>query len=420
MRLSQLSQNLQASGILRIGAEVRALAATGKEVTDLSVGDFAPKYFRIPTELEEGIVGALRDGESSYPPASGMEVFRTGVRAFYKHRLGHDYSMDQIQIVGGARPAIYALYRAVVDPGDRVVYGAPSWCNDYYCQIVGAEPVVVQTEPQNGFLPTADSLRPHLRGARLLALNSPLNPAGTMYTAEQLGAICDAVLEENARRGPNERPLYVMYDQVYWMITVGDLPHVDPVGLRPAMAPYTVIVDAISKAFSATGLHTGWTVGPADIIKAMNDVVGHMGGWAPRAEQVATGRFMVDHAAVDRFLAQMRPEVAARLTAMYDGLEAMRRDGLPVDAVKPQGSIYVSGRFALHGRTTPDGSVLKTDDDVRRYLLHSAGLAAIPFSAFGAAGDHGWFRLSIGGVTVGEIEGLMPRIRAAIGALKAK
>src|SRR6185312_7632133 len=175
MRLSQLSQNLQASGILRIGAEVRALAATGKEVTDLSVGDFAPKYFRIPTELEEGIVGALRDGESSYPPASGMEVFRTGVRAFYKHRLGHDYSMDQIQIVGGARPAIYALYRAVVDPGDRVVYGAPSWCNDYYCQIVGAEPVVVQTEPQNGFLPTADSLRPHLRGARLLALNSPLN-----------------------------------------------------------------------------------------------------------------------------------------------------------------------------------------------------------------------------------------------------
>lgn len=417
MRLSQLSQNLQASGILRIGAEVRALAATGKQITDLSVGDFSSKYFRIPTELEAGIVGALRDGESSYPPATGMDVLRRGVKEFYRERLGLDYPLESILVVGGARPAIYALYRALVDPGDKVVYGGPSWCNDYYCQIVGAEVAVVQAEPGNGFLPTADQLRPHLRGARLLALNSPLNPAGTMFTAEQLGDICDAVLEENARRGPNERPLYVMYDQVYWMITVGGVEHVHPSILRPAMAPYTITVDAISKAFSATGLHTGWTVGPADVIKAMNDVVGHIGGWAPRAEQVATGNFMVDHAAVDRFLAQMRPEVGARLTAMYDGLQSLRAAGLPVDAVKPQGSIYVSGQFALHGKRAPDGKRLETDDDVRRYLLHGAGLAAIPFNAFGAAGDHGWFRLSIGGVTVAEINGLMPRIRAAIEAL---
>jgi aspartate aminotransferase len=417
MRLSQLSQNLQASGILRIGAEVRALAATGKEVTDLSVGDFSSKYFRIPPELEEHLVSALRAGESNYPPASGIPGFREGVREFYRERLGHDYPLESILIVGGARPAIYGLYRAVVDAGDRVVFGAPSWCNDYYCQIVGAEAVVVQCDSANGFLPTAEQLRPHLKGARLLALNSPLNPAGTMFTAEQLGDICDLVLEENASRGPSERPLYVMYDQVYWMITMGDAKHVDPIVLRPAIAPYTVVVDAISKAFSATGLHTGWAAGPPDIIKAMNDVVGHMGGWAPRAEQVATGNFIKDHDAVDRFIAKLRPEVGLRLTAMYDGLTAMRRDGLPVDCVEPQGSIYVSGRFALHGMRAPDGTVLTTDDDVRRYLLHGAGLAIIPFGAFGSSADDGWFRLSIGSVSVEQIDSLMPRIRAAIGQL---
>ncbi len=101
-----------------------------------------------------------------------------------------------------------------------------------------------------------------IRGARLLSLNSPLNPTGTAFTPEALGEICDLVLEENARRGAGERPLYVMYDQVYWMLTFGDTRHVDPVSLRPEMAPYTIYVDGISKAFAATGVRVGWVVGP--------------------------------------------------------------------------------------------------------------------------------------------------------------
>ena len=417
LRGSRLSKELRGSAILRIAGEVRAMVKEGKEIVDLTVGDFSSKHFRIPRELEDGIVEALRAGESTYPPPNGLESLRLAVREFYQRRLGLDFPLESILISAGARPAIYALYRAVVDPGDRVVFTVPSWNNDHYCQILGAEAVTLECDATTGFLPAADQLRPLIRNARLLALNSPLNPTGTVFDAAQLGAICDLVLEENARRPASERPLFVMYDQVYWMITAGGARHVDPVSLRPAIAPYVIFVDAISKAFAATGLRVGWAAGPADIIKPMSDIIGHVGAWAPRAEQVATARLLADHASVDRFMESMRREAAARLDAVYDGLMSLQRDDLPVECVKPQGAIYVSARFALHGMRTPDGHVIGTDDDVRQYLLQSAGLAVVPFSAFGATGDSGWFRLSIGVVSVAQLESLMPRLALAIGAL---
>lgn len=416
-RFSKLSSILRGSAILSIAAEVRALVKDGKQIADLTVGDFSSKQFRIPRELEDGIVDALRAGESTYPPPIGLEALRQSVRGLYKRGLGLDFPLESVLIAAGARPVIYALYRAVVDPGDRVVFSVPSWNNDYYCQLVGAEPVMIECDTTTAFLPTADMLRPLIRGARLLALNSPMNPTGTVFDADQLAAICDLVLEENARRGPNERPLFVMYDQVYWMITSGGIAHVDPISLRPEIAPYVVLIDAISKAFAATGLRVGWAVGPSDVIKAMNDIIGHVGAWAPRPEQVATAKFLDDQAKVDRYMANMRHEATARLEAVYDGLQSLQRAGLPVECIRPQGAIYVSARFALHGMRTPDGDLLETDEDVRRYLLNAAGLAMVPFGAFGSVGDRGWFRLSIGVSSIAQLEALMPRIEAALGGL---
>jgi aspartate aminotransferase len=412
-----LSQELQGSAILQIASEVRALVAQGRDVLNLTVGDFSSMQFRIPLALEDGVVQALRAGESTYPPPNGLESLRRAVADYYRRRLRLDFPIESVLVASGARPAIYGVYRALVDPGDRVVFGVPSWNNDYYCQLVGAEPVMVECGASTGFLPTAALLRPVIRDARLLALNSPLNPTGTLFDAEQLGAICDLVLEENRRRGPAERPLFIMYDQVYWMITAGGVKHVDPVSLRPEIAPFTVYVDAISKAFAATGLRVGWALAPRDIIGPMSDVVCHAGAWAPRAEQVATARVLADDASVDRYMEGMRREAERRLTTVYEGLEALRRDGLPVECVHPQGAIYLSARFALHGWRTPTGDVLETDEDVRRYLLDAAGVAAVPFGAFGASGGQGWFRLSIGAVSVEQLEAALPRIRDAIAAL---
>ena len=418
-RVSTLANELRGSAILRIAGEVRQLAREGRRIADLTVGDFSSSQFRIPRELEDGIVDALRQGETTYPPSIGLEALRTAVVQFYRDRLGVDISLPSVLIASGARPAIYAVYRALVDRGDRVVFGVPSWNNDYYCEIVGANAATVDCDASTNFQPTAALLRPFVREARLIALNSPLNPTGTLFDPATLADICDLVLEENARRGDSERPLYLMYDQVYWMLTFGGTRHVDPLSLRPEIAPYLVIVDAISKAFASTGLRVGWAVAAPDVIRPMNDIIGHVGAWAPRAEQVATARFLGNTAAVDAYLEGMHRDAVRRLDAVYDGLTGLRDDGLPVDCVRPQGAIYVSARFPLHGLVTRDGRALRTDEDIRGFLLHEAGLAAVPFSAFGALGDRGWFRLSIGAVSVETIESVIPVLRHALSELRA-
>jgi aspartate aminotransferase len=415
-RLSRLASELTGSEILRIGAEVRAAAATGRPVTNLTIGDFSPKEFRIPKVLEEGISDALRAGEYTYPPSNGLEILREALRKFYLERIGLDFPLESVLITSGARPAIYSLFRAVVSEGDAVVYGVPSWNNNYYAQIVRARDLPVTCDASTNFLPTARLLAPVIRGARLLSLNSPLNPTGTMFDRQVLADIGDLVLEENARRKPGEGPLYLMYDQVYWMVTAGDVEHVDPLTLRPDLAPYTIVVDAISKAFAATGLRVGWALGPADVIRAMSDISGHVGAWAPRPEQVATTRMFANTAALDEYIGGMCRDATARLTALADGLTAMQAAGLPVQCIKPQGAIYVSVQFDLRGRRGPAGQPLETNDQIRKYLLDSAGLGAVPFQAFGLPGDTGWFRLSIGVVSVDGIKALLPRIRDAIAA----
>lgn len=415
-RLSTMAEGLVGSEILRIAADIRALAARGERVLNLTVGDFSPKSFPIPEGLRRRIVAALERGETNYPPSNGIPALREAVSTLYRTTLGLDVGADRIVIAGGSRPGIYATYRAVVDPGDRVVFPVPSWNNNHYCHLVGANPVVVPCDASTGFLPTRDMLAPHLRGARLLALNSPLNPAGTAFDADTLGAICDLVLEENARRGSRERPLFLMYDQVYWMLTYG-VEHVDPLRLRPAMMPYTILIDGISKAFAATGLRVGWVVAPPDVTPRMSDVIGHMGAWAPRAEQVATAEFLGAGDELERYRDEIRDAAKRRLDALVAHLRAWRDAGLPVDYVPPQGAIYLTARFALAGCTTPGGETLRDTDDVRRWLLRETGLAVVPFQAFGVAHADGWCRLSVGAVTLDEIEAVMPRVRAAIEAL---
>jgi aspartate aminotransferase len=415
-RMSHIVAGVRGSAILQIASEVRTLVAEGRTICNLTVGDFNPASFPIPEGLSARIVRALDAGETNYPPSNGMPALREAVRRCYRDWLGLDVPLEGIVVTGGSRPGIYATYGGLVDPGDRVLYPVPSWNNDAYVQLAGAEGVAVRCDAATNFLPTRAMLAPLVRGARLLALNSPLNPTGTAFDAETLGDICDLVLAENARRGPAERPLYVMYDQVYWMLTFGEVRHVTPTGLRPAMAPYTVYVDGISKAFAATGLRVGWIVAPADLGARFSDFLGHVGAWAPRAEQVATAALLQARDEVDAYHATMQREVQARLDRLYSALRAWHAEGLPVDAIPPMGAIYLSARFALAGGRTAGGDGLTTNEDIRRYLLDAAGVAVVPFQAFADPEQSGWFRLSVGAVTLAEIDAALPRIRAAIEA----
>lgn len=413
-RASRVAASLVGSEILKIAADVRLLVARGEAVCNLTVGDFAATEFRIPAALEHGIVEALHRGETNYPPSDGIHALREAIRALYMRELGFTPPIESVIVTGGSRPGIYATYRALVDAGDRVVYPAPSWNNDHYVQLVGAEGVVVPSDPSARFLPTRASLERAVRGARLLALCSPQNPTGTAFTAPELRAICELVVEENARRGAGERPLYLMYDQVYWTLTFGGTRHEHPIGVCPEVAPYTVYVDGISKALAATGVRVGWIVAPPDLARPMSGLLGHVGAWAPKAEQGAVASYLDDPATVAADRADLVAGVRERLDALYAGLVAMRDDGLPVDVIAPEGAIYLSARFALRGRTMADGTRLDDDDAVRAYLLRAAGLAVVPFRAFGVTSDSGWFRLSVGAVSLPQIAAMLPRLRTAL------
>ena len=413
---SLLAEGLIGSPILKIAAEVRALAATGQKICNLTVGDFAPSEFPVPQLLSHELATAVQRGETNYPPSAGMPALRKAVVTFSERRLGLRLENDNVLVASGARPLIYAAYRIVANPGEKVVFPVPSWNNIHYCQMSGARPIAISCDASTGFLPTAAQLGGRLRDARMLVLNSPVNPTGTVFTAEQLADICDAVLEENERRAGVDRPLYLLYDQVYWMLTFG-VEHVHPVALRPEMARYTLYVDGISKSFAATGLRVGWGIGPAPLIQQMSDMLTHVGAWAPRPEQVASAALLVNDGEIDAFHDRMRDEVLARLQALHDGIVELKHDGFAVDAAIPSGAIYLSARFQLHGRQTPDGRPLQSDDDVRSYLLRSAGLAAVPFSAFGQPDGSGWFRLSVGAVSLAEVRELMPRVRSALQGL---
>jgi aspartate aminotransferase len=318
--------------------------------------------------------------------------------------------LEATVIAGGSRPVIFATYATLVDPGDVVVYPVPSWNNNHYCHLVGARGVALTTRAEEGFLPTAAALQPHLKSARLIALNTPLNPAGTVLRPEELRRIAEAVVAENRRRaGTGEKPLYLLYDQVYWTLTFGKARHDTPVHLVPESAPYVVFVDGISKAFAATGLRVGWGVGPPAVIAAMRDFLGHVGAWAPRAEQVATAEVLRDAPTLDAFSREFRAQLQARLDRLHDGISAMHAAGLPVRDIAPQGAIYLSVQFDLIGKRG-----FRTNDEVRHYLLEEAGFAVVPFQAFGLEGETGWFRLSVGAVSTRDIDEALPRVAAAL------
>lgn len=414
-RVSSVAGRLSGSEILKIAGEIRQMVAEGKEVCNLTVGDFDPKLYPIPVALKDAIVKAYEDQHTNYPPSNGMPELRKAVAQFYKDQLGLDYPLDSFLIASGARPAIYGIYRSVVDPGDVVVYPTPSWNNNHYVNMLGAETRVVVCKKEDGFMPTKELLKDALKGARLLCINSPLNPTGTAIGKTALKEICEAVLEENKNRGPNERPLYLMYDHIYWMLSLDE--HLTPPGLMPEMAAYTLFVDGISKAFAATGVRVGWAVGPVDVMERMSAILGHVGAWAPKPEQVATATFLSSMDAMKSYTKDLLGKVSGSLDALHKGFESMKAKGMAVDSLKPQGAIYLTVQIAPFGKKTPEGKTLNSNEDIRRYLLEAAGFGIVPFQAFGYQGESGWFRLSVGAVGLGQIQSGLLRVQHALEVL---
>ena len=414
MIVSKLAQNIIGSEIIKLAAEVNEKIKQGEKIYNLTIGDFNPNEFPIPTELKQYIVDAYFANLTNYPAADGMLELRQAVSNLLKQRGGLDYKPDEILIAGGARPIIYSIFKALVDEGDSVIFAVPSWNNNHYTYLNGAKPIIIEATPEQNFMPQAKDIAPHINKAILVALCSPQNPTGTVFTKQGLEEICDLILAENKRRDASQKPVYLMYDQIYWALTQGDIKHYDPVSLRPEMKNYTVFVDGISKSLAATGVRVGWSMGPKFIIDKMKAILTHVGAWAPKAEQIATANYLNQLDKYDAFLVEQKHKINLRLQGFYNGFLHLKNKGYNVDAIVPQAAIYLTVQFSLHNQKTIQGNVLETTKDITKYLLDEAKLAIVPFSAFGATENNNWYRLSVGTCTMQDVSDALVKLEQAL------
>jgi aspartate aminotransferase len=418
---SAMAKSMTGSSILKISSEIRELLGRGIDVADMTVGDFSTREFPIPARLTQELLSAVGHGDSNYPPPAGLWELREAVRQHIARTQNMEYPLEAINIVSGGRPTLYSTYRLLVDPGELVLCPVPSWNNHNYrdtnqCQVLG-----LLCRPEDAFQPTVDLFRPHLEDARLLVLNTPQNPSGGVMQRDTVADFGQMLVEENDRREQTgQKPLYLLFDQIYRSLVFPGHQHYSPVQLVPECAPYVIHTDGISKGLAATGLRCGWMFGPRAITRKLTAFLTHVGAWAPKPVQLATANFLRDQEAVSAWEIEMIENVRRRLTALRDTIVELKEEGMPVDFIEPQGAIYMSVQFRLKGMVTATGATLNNNDDIRSFLLQEANFALVPFNAFGVAVEYedGWFRASVGAVGIDTIKAAGPRLKAALSSLK--
>ncbi len=414
--VSTLAKHLIGSEIVKIGNAVNEQKAAGANIANLTIGDLDSHLYLIPTILKNNIQEAYEQGHTNYPPANGILSLRESVKKDIASRYQLDYSVDDILITAGSRPIIYALFLALIDQGDKVIIPVPSWNNNHYAYMTSAEKILISTTAENNFLPTASQIKEHIKGATLLTLCSPQNPTGTMFSKEQLLDICELVVAENKTRKAGEKPLYVMYDQVYALLTYESV-HYNPVSLCPEMRDYCIFVDGISKSFAATGVRVGWVYGPKLIVTKMKEINSHIGAWAPKPEQVAVANYIQNESDVQDYLEVYKNKLQNSLQFLYNSIQNLKQKGFRVDCIQPMGALYLSIQLDYLGKKG-NGKTLSNGMEFNQYLIEEAGMAMVPFSVFGNTDQTPWFRASIGACSIQDLEEMMPRLEKALKKLE--
>lgn len=415
-KLSALAESLVGSEIVKLGNEINNRIAQGAEIYNYTIGDFNPSIFPISDVLRDEIIKAYQEGFTNYPPADGILPLRKAVSKFIKDYQHIDYEVNEIQISCGGRPFIYTLFRTLVDPGDKVIYAVPSWNNNHYTSICQGQACEINALPENDFMPSVEDIQANIRDAVLLCLCTPQNPTGTTLSKDKLQQICDLVIAENNRRGPDEKKLYVLFDQMYATLTFGATTHFHPVQLNPAMKEYTISLDGVSKAFAGTGVRVGWGLGPAKVIAKMKALMSHIGTWAPMAEQVATAAFLNNEPAVKEALHTHKQKIEERLLMINNNIVALKAKGYPIDAIAPQAAIYMTIKIDLKGKSYK-GKTFSNQEEVTQFLMDEVGIALVPFYCFGADKESPWYRISVGTARMEDLEKVFQKMETVFAQL---
>jgi aspartate aminotransferase len=372
--ISRMAANVQPSATLAAGALARQLRAQGKTVFDFSLGE---PDFPTPEYICAAAVKALRDGHTHYTPAAGIPELRSAVARWYQKTYGITYSPEQVVISSGAKHSLHTALAALVGPGDEVIIPTPYWVSySDIVQMTGASYKLVPTIFESGFKMNPGQLREAITPrSKVLMLNSPSNPTGTVYTRAELEALADVVLEHG---------LAVLSDEIYEKLVFGEAKATCFATLRPGLAERTLTISGASKSYAMTGWRMGWTLGPLHVIKAMGNIQSQQtGNPCSISQYAALAALEGDQGCVE----QMRKEFEARRDLVCGRLSAMPGIRCPL----PGGAFYAFFDVSAHfGRTL--GEHRPTDStSFCRAALEAAHVNLVQGSAFGA---EGYVRLS--------------------------
>ena len=263
IKLAARVQAVKPSATLAIDARAKALKAAGKDVVGLGAGE---PDFDTPDHIKAAAIKAIHDGFTKYTAVDGTLGLKEAIVAKFKRENGLDYTPDQILVSCGGKQSFFNLAQAILDPGDEVVIPAPYWVSypDMVLLASGA-PVLVHAGADQQFKITPAQLKAAMTDkTKLVVINSPSNPTGMAYSADELAAL-GAVLREYPRA-------VIATDDMYEHIRWASTPFVNILNVCPDLAPRTLVLNGVSKAYSMTGWRIGYAGGPADVIKAMKKV----------------------------------------------------------------------------------------------------------------------------------------------------
>ena len=396
-RTSQLLGRLSESATIAMSRKARELKAAGRDIISLSLGE---PDFDTPEPVKAAGIQAIEDNFTHYPPVPGYPEVRQAICDKLKRDNGLDYTADQIVISTGAKHSLMNVVLSLVDAGDEVILPAPYWVSYAdMTNLAGGKVVTVQTGIEQDFKMTADQLRDALTDrTRIVMVNSPNNPSGSVYTEEEMAALA-AVLREHPRAT-------AISDEIYEYINFTEA-HAS-LAAQPGMMERTVTVNGVSKGFAMTGWRIGYIAAPQWIAAACTKLQGQFTSGASGISQKATEHAMNGGGAL---AAEMKAAFLKRRDFMVNGLKAI--DGFEVNV--PQGAFYIFPDVsALFGRKHAGGA-LSSGHDLAMYLLEAADVATVGGDAFGSPNC---IRLSYAASDEQLAEALR-RIERAVGELSA-
>lgn len=375
-RKSAALSRIQPAATIAITQKARDLRSKGHDIISLSIGE---PDFDTPDHVKTAAAEAVARGATKYPPIPGIPELREAIVQKLARENGLDYAPSQTIVSTGGKQVIANALLATLDEGDEVIIPAPYWVS--YTQMVsltGAASVIVQTAAEDGFILTPAALETAITpNTRWLILNSPSNPTGAVYSADDLRALAE-VLKQHPH-------VWVLSDDIYEHLIYGDTNFATMAAAAPAMKDRTLTMNGVSKAYAMTGWRIGYAAGPHPLIDAMILAQGQLTSGASQLSQWAALAALTgpqDALEMQRAaFRQRRDLVVARLNAI---------PGMACPT--PPGAFYVFPSCAAFlGRTTSAGKRLVTDEDFCIALMEEGGVATVHGAAFGQSP---FFRLS--------------------------